>query len=94
MSTWTAVTTLALSENSLCAFLAAALAFSRLRPPSSIVYALGDCHKALIVSKPRPVLAPVIRTTGLEDIAVFLRLLGLLVNSEMASCRPTSTDLI
>lgn len=34
------------------------------------MYALGERSNALTVSSPRPVLAPVIKTIGLEDIFV------------------------
>ena len=87
MSTWIAARTLGLAWNSVCACLAATLALSRLRPPSRIVYALGDWHNALTVSKPRPVLAPVIKITGLEAIAVFFRLVELLLNTEIVTGR-------
>ena len=70
MSTCTAVRALGLMGNCFFASWTAALAFSKLRPPSRMVYALGDWHNDLTVSKPRPVFAPVIKRTGLEDIAV------------------------
>jgi hypothetical protein len=48
-----------------------------LLPPSNIVYALDDWHRDLIVSKPRPVFAPVIKIMELVDISVFQKKSGL-----------------
>lgn len=62
MSTWMGSIALGDLGYSSRASWAAVAAFSKLLPPRRIVYTFEERHKALTVSRPRPVFAPVMRT--------------------------------
>jgi hypothetical protein len=79
ISIWIGTSVLAEEGNSFFAAAIAVFTFSSDRPPKRIVYAWLEPARALTVSKPMPVLAPVMRT--MFDVVMAIEMVTKMIRS-------------